>query len=52
MVIVTKINLFLKAYANVQFCGNNRGSDNALNSPRAGDISCLAIICFIWTGQT
>lgn len=24
MVVITKIDLFLKAYANVQICGNNR----------------------------
>lgn len=47
MVVITKINLFWKAYANVQICGTNRRSDYALNSPRAGDMSYLAIICFI-----
>lgn len=47
MVVITKINLFLKAYANAEICANNRRSDYALNSSRAGDLSCLAIICFI-----
>lgn len=47
MVVITKIDLYLKAYANIQICGINRRSDYALNSPRAGDISCPAIICFI-----
>lgn len=47
MVVITKINLFLKTYANVGIYGNNRRSDYALYSPRAGDISCLPIICFI-----
>lgn len=42
MAVIRKIHLYLKAYANVQICGNNRRSDYALNSPRAGDISCPA----------
>lgn len=47
MVVITKIDLFVKAYANVQICGNNRRSDYALNFPRVEDISCLPIISFI-----
>lgn len=47
MVVITKKKVFLKAYAKVEIYGNNRRSDYALNSPRAGDISCLPIICFI-----